>query len=168
MRKELAETPTLVMSPARLNSMDVLRSPRSARRPSLSNVPEEEGAFAIGEDDESDEEGDPKLTPAPSTRQSTELSRAPSIAESVEDAVPLQIRGMSEKARGKLPASQASFSRHNSNGSLSSLAITTTMSNGEIFEADEAWVRTSMDLVSRALTVLRFELGYRSYPYIRR
>ena len=121
----------------------MLKSPRSARQPSLSNVPEEEGAFAIGDDDDDDseEENDNKLTPAPSSRQSRDLSRAASIDQSVEDAVPLQVRGMSEKARGKLPASQNSFSRHSSNASLSSLAITTTLSNGA-FEPNEAWVIT--------------------------
>lgn len=140
LRKEMAEDASRFNSPVRMNSGDMIRSPRSAGRPSLSNVPEEDGAFAIGDDD-SDDEGNVKLTPAPSSRESTELSRAPSIAESIEDAVPLQVRGMSEKARGKLPAGQDSFSRHNSSASLASLALTNTMSNG-IFEPNEAWVCT--------------------------
>lgn len=39
---------------------------------------------------------------------------------SVDEPVPTQIRGMSEKARGKMPAGQLSFSRQSSTTSLSS------------------------------------------------
>jgi len=105
----------------------------------LSNVPEDGGNFAIGNDDDSDDETRP--IPTPSSRASEDISRRTSISESVDDAVPMQTRGLSEKARGKLPAHQLSFVRHNSNASLSSMAIASYRQNGS-FEPDAAWVGT--------------------------
>ncbi|OAA64427.1 hypothetical protein SPI_03074 [Niveomyces insectorum RCEF 264] len=126
------------------SSVDSLRSPATAAPPhprpppSLSDVPEDE-TFAIGgdeDDDEDDEEDDeanegnaaaadesdegdePRATPSQSSL-SENPSRASSII-SVEDAVPTQLRGMSEKARGKMPAGALSFSRQNSTTSLGS------------------------------------------------
>lgn len=76
----------------------------------------EDSTFAIGDDDDSDEDGN-HPTPSQSS-PSVRNSRAPSIASSsAEDAVPMQLRGMSEKARGKMPAG-ASFSRQSSTTSL--------------------------------------------------
>jgi len=110
-----------------------------ARASMLSNVPEDGGNFAIGNDDDSDDETRP--IPTPSSRASEDISRRTSISESVDDAVPMQTRGLSEKARGKLPAHQLSFVRHNSNASLSSMAIASYRQNGS-FEPDAAWVGT--------------------------
>ncbi|KAI9777248.1 MAG: hypothetical protein M1839_008978 [Geoglossum umbratile] len=81
--------------------------------PMLSNVPEEDGAFAIGDDDDSEDDQDHRPTPSQS-------SRTPSISSSIDDTVPLQLRGMSEKARGKMPAGTPTFSRQNSTTSLNS------------------------------------------------
>ncbi|KAJ9644431.1 hypothetical protein H2204_001783 [Knufia peltigerae] len=77
-----------------------------------------DGTFAIGDSDESDNEDAP--TPSQST-QSVRTSRTPSIASSsaVDDHVPVQLSGMSEKARGKMPAGALTFSRQNSTTSLS-------------------------------------------------
>ena len=79
-----------------------MRSPTSnhQRAPQLSDVPEEEGTFAIGDDEE--ESDDERPTPAAST-PIEQPSRASSVSSSVDDAVPTQLRGMSEKARGKMP-----------------------------------------------------------------
>ena len=101
---------------SRNSSIDSLRNLQSARSPSLSDVPEDT-AFAIGEDDDSD--NDTQITPPTSPRSSpsTRNSRAASIS-SVGEPLPQQIRGMSEKARGKMPAGQPSFSRQNSATSL--------------------------------------------------
>ncbi|CAK7263240.1 hypothetical protein SEPCBS119000_000396 [Sporothrix epigloea] len=79
--------------------------------------------FAIGDDEDDDDSGDddePRPTPS-QTSISDNASRASSIV-SVEDAVPTQVRGMSEKARGKMPAGAGpfNFSRHNSTTSLGS------------------------------------------------
>ncbi|KAK5120846.1 hypothetical protein LTR85_005913 [Meristemomyces frigidus] len=111
-----------VRSP-RNGSIDSLRSPVSVRSPQLGNVPEH-GAFAIGDDDE-DEPGDDMTS---SATFSAPLSASTSL---VDDAVPMQSRSMSEKARGKQPVGQGSFSRSTSrNTSTASLpALTTTPSN---------------------------------------
>lgn len=82
-------------------SVDSLRSPSTSHQRSLSDVPED-GAFAIGGDDEEDSDGEPRPTPTEST-PSKQASRASSVSSSVDDAVPTQLRGMSEKARGKMP-----------------------------------------------------------------
>lgn len=73
--------------------------PRGA--PALSNVPEED-TFAIGDDDDEDSDGEERATPAASP-PTDHPSRASSISSSIDDTVPTQLRGMSEKARGKMP-----------------------------------------------------------------
>lgn len=104
-RKEHGADP-LDLLEHRRGSVDSLRSPSSHQRaPALSNVPED-GTFAIGEDEDEDTDDDHRPTPAESTP--TEQSRASSISSSVDDAVPSQLRGMSEKARGKMPGKQFS------------------------------------------------------------
>lgn len=88
---------------SRRGSADSLRSPTSGhqRAPTLSDVPED-GTFAVGDDEDDDTDDDNQPTPAESTP--TEYpSRASSVSSSVDDAVPSQLRGMSEKARGKMP-----------------------------------------------------------------
>ena len=127
----------------RTNSIDSLRSPTAARTPTLGNVPEEDGAFAIGDDDDdSDEEADDLRTPD-ATRSRTHspsgASRSASIASSIDESVPLQLRGMSEKARGKRPVGQPAFSRQNSVTSLHSIAGPALASN-EFFTPSVPWV----------------------------
>ncbi|CAK7206035.1 hypothetical protein SEUCBS139899_008818 [Sporothrix eucalyptigena] len=115
---------------SRRSSVDSLRSPTSAHphgqhhargSQALSDVAEDE-TFAIGgdEDDEDSDDDEPRPTPSQSSI-SDNLSRASSVV-SVEDAVPTQVRGMSEKARGKMPAGAGpfNFSRQNSTTSLGS------------------------------------------------
>jgi hypothetical protein len=92
---------------SRRGSVESLRSPSSHQRaPALSNVPED-GTFAIGEDEDEDTDDDHRPTPAESTpaehSRASSMSRASSVSSSVDDAVPSQLRGMSEKARGKMP-----------------------------------------------------------------
>lgn len=82
-------------------SVDSIRSPSTGHHQSLSDVPED-GTFAIGGDEEDDSDGEPRPTPTEST-PSKQASRASSVSSSVDDAVPTQLRGMSEKARGKMP-----------------------------------------------------------------
>ncbi|KAL9089172.1 MAG: hypothetical protein Q9159_002643 [Coniocarpon cinnabarinum] len=140
-RKERLNDPATLSSPTR-GLGDNMRSPITARKPTLSDVPENEDAFAIGEDSESETEGqDLAEVPSRSSVHSDTPSRAASIASSVDDAVPTQLRGMSEKARGKLPAGHNSFSRNGSSTSLSSLAMTPSAPNGN-FEPTEAWVES--------------------------
>lgn len=131
------------------DSHDDSRSPAVAHRtPSLSQVPEEDGTFAIGDDSDSENENShltdsmtsPKLQqqPSPSLRG----SRAPSISSSVDDSVPTQLRGMSEKARGKMPMGQLTFSRQNSTTSLNSYGPS-VIAGGGGFAPTSAWVSGS-------------------------
>ena len=147
-RSEQASTAAGVRSPVRNASLDSARSPTSARSPQLGNVPEH-GAFAIGDDDDDGLEETEDLTG--STTFSVPLSASSSIAE---DAVPLQSRSMSEKARGKQPVGQGAFSRstsrNTSTASLPSL-ITAPTNNNNItttssvapFRPTHEWVRIS-------------------------
>lgn len=103
---------------ARASTMDNLASP--TRGGEMSPHPDTgiDASFAIGDSDDSDHEEPP--TPSQST-QSMRTSRTPSIASSSvpDDHVPIQLSGMSEKARGKMPAGAPTFSRQNSTISLS-------------------------------------------------
>ncbi|KAK2679520.1 Hid-1/Ecm30 [Fusarium oxysporum f. sp. vasinfectum] len=92
------------------SSVDSLRSPNSAQ-PRHSSLEE------VPED-------------APSRRSST---------PNVEDAVPTQLRGMSEKARGKMPAGVPSFSRQNSTTSLGGRSIS-GQSQAGAFEPTTHWI----------------------------
>ena len=140
-RKEILDGPEPSNSPTRTtrnSSIESIRSPQSSRAPSLSNVPEEGGTFAIGDDDDSDNE-DHELQPTPSqSSPSNHNSRSPSVSSSVDDAVPLQLRGMSEKARGKMPAGQSTFSRQNSMTSLSNHS-SAVLSTGTGFNPSAQW-----------------------------
>ncbi|EDN91786.1 hypothetical protein SS1G_07647 [Sclerotinia sclerotiorum 1980 UF-70] len=125
---------------SRRGSADSIRSPsiNHQRGPSaLSNVPEED-TFAIGDDDDEDSDGEGRPTPAAST-PTEHPSRASSISSSIDDTVPTQLRGMSEKARGKMPAGMPTFSRHNSTTSLSSYAV---FSSSGAFEPTSQWIET--------------------------
>lgn len=118
------------------SSLDSARSPPPvpSRTATLEEVPED-GAFAIGDDD-SDEEL--QSTPAPSTASENQ-SQASSAAANVDDAVPVQLRGMSEKARGKMPAGMRSFSRQNSATSLGAQS-SSGQTQGAAFEPTAPWL----------------------------
>jgi hypothetical protein len=103
-RKERASDPSdLSENQGRRGSADSIRSPSSShpRIPALSGVPEEDGTFAIGDDEDDEDDDDHQSTPAEST-PTEQPSRASSVSSGV-DEVPQQLRGMSEKARGKMP-----------------------------------------------------------------
>ncbi|TLS28138.1 hypothetical protein PpBr36_01989 [Pyricularia pennisetigena] len=112
-----------------INSPTTMPSRESLTQPSAPAANEEDSTFAIGDDDDSDDEARP--TPA----QSDVPSRSSSVASTTnrrgipqsldgdaEDALPTQLRGMSEKARGKMPAGY-SFSRQNSTTSLGGSSV---------------------------------------------
>ncbi|EEH05438.1 conserved hypothetical protein [Histoplasma capsulatum G186AR] len=126
-----------LLSPTVSHSGDDNRGSGAGRR-QLSHVPED-GAFAIGDDDSDEEEQEPQNTPSQSP--SRENSRAPSVASATDDSVPLQLRGMSEKARGKMPAGQVTFSRQNSTTSLSSYTPTIPTSSGG-FAPTSSWIES--------------------------
>ena len=145
-QKNAANGTDAAHSPARRSrnsSIDSVRSPQIARTPTLSNVPEEGGAFAIGDDEDSDEDENREMLPTPSqSSPSNPHSRTPSVASSTDEPLPTQLRGMSEKARGKMPASQLSFSRQNSTTSLNVHAAA-IMSPNHGFDPTAEWVRSS-------------------------
>ena len=117
-RKEILNATEGVTSPTRSGSAE--NSPRHnppSRQGSLSDVPED-GTFAVGGSDDDSDNDMLQHTPAQSSA-SVRNSRTSSFS-SADDNVPTQLRGMSEKARGKLPANATSFSRHNSTTSLGS------------------------------------------------
>lgn len=127
----------LTTSPTLSHSEEDLHAPSGARSP-LTRIPEENSAFAIGDDD-SDDEAAEGGQPTPSqSSPSAQTSRRPSFASTV-DETNSQIRGISEKARGKLPAGRPSFSRQNSMTSQTSMsALFSATSTG--FTPTVAWV----------------------------
>lgn len=150
----------------RTNSIDSIRSPIVSRTPTLGNVPEENSAFAIGDDDDSDaEEPHSTITPQSPTQSPSGASRSESIASSIDDSVPLQLRGMSEKARGKMPVGQPAFSRQNSITSLSSMA-TPALATNEFFTPSASWVGSSCLLMHLANHCRSSRVGYQSSHFI--
>lgn len=105
------------------------------RPPAMQNAPDE-SAFTIGnDDDDSDDEhfaATQQLTP------SGDHSRASSIASEASDALPTQVRRMSEKARGKMPVRSPAFSRQNS---MTSIGGSNTNGNGN-FEPTPQWIES--------------------------
>ena len=141
-RKEQAAGHDALESISTRSSVDSLRSPVTAhpRTPMLGDVAEEDdGTFAIG-DDEDDSDGEERPTPAASS-PSENPSRASSVAGQAEDEVPRQLRGMSEKARGKMPAGARAFSRQNSTTSLSSPTSASQPQFGG-FEPSAHWIES--------------------------
>lgn len=121
------------------SSVDSTRSQHAAattKAPSLDDVPED-GAFAIGgSDDDSDEDSQPAAVQ--STASATQ-SQSSSGANVNDDAVPIQLRGMSEKARGKMPIGAQSFSRQNSTTSLGDQSSSSHQQSGS-FEPSSQWI----------------------------
>lgn len=120
--------------------MDSNQSPTTARHhsPTPRDMPEEENTFAIGDDDDDDHETDDEHATTPSYSTPTDQpSRASSVASGVDNTVPTQLRGMSEKARGKRPAGTPTFSRQNSTTSLGG----PTQNNGQ-FEPSTQWIES--------------------------
>lgn len=122
--------------------MESVRSPAApaSRAPTLGDVPEEDGTFAIGDDeDDSDDDDDDEARPTPAASSPSENpSVASSVASPAEDDVPRQLQGMSEKARGKLPAGVQTFSRQNSTASLGSPVPGQSQPGG--FEPSAQWI----------------------------
>jgi High-temperature-induced dauer-formation protein len=119
-RKEILSAGQSPDSPTAATPTESTFSP-TARTPTLTHIPEADGPFTIGDSDDSDDEATLAPTPSQSSTSGPTDSGTPSRSSSIDAAaVPLQLRGMSEKARGKMPAGQPSFSRQNSSTSLTS------------------------------------------------
>lgn len=99
---------------------------------------EEDGTFAIGDDGDDEDDSDDEARPTPAASSPTNPSAASSVASAADDDVPRQLQGMSEKARGKMPAGAASFSRQNSTASLASPVAAQPQSG--FFEPSAHWI----------------------------
>lgn len=121
------------------SSVESIRSPTGplSRAPTLDDVQEEDGTFAVGDDDEDDSDDEARPTPAASS-PSDHRSAASSVASPADDDLPRQLEGMSEKARGKMPAGARNFSRQNSTASLSSAVPGQSQSGA--FEPTAQWI----------------------------
>ncbi|KIV92296.1 hypothetical protein PV10_06748 [Exophiala mesophila] len=148
---------------SRSPTADTITSPTGGNSTS-SGADGVDDSFVIGDSDESDD--DDKLpTPSQSTR-SPRNSRTPSLASSsaaAEDHVPVQLVGMSEKARGKMPAGAPTFSRQNSTTSLSA---TSSYGSRGIFTPTAEWLETWLpDLpLHTVLTVIKVLSAHPSAP----
>ncbi|PKS07941.1 hypothetical protein jhhlp_006553 [Lomentospora prolificans] len=127
------------------SSIDSIRSHPTSHpmSPAVSDVPEESDAFAIGDDDDDSDDDDHRPTPAQSTTSENPPSQASSAVD-VHDAVPTQLRGMSEKARGKMPAGIPTFSRQNSTTSLDARhgSASAPQVDGTGFEPTTQWIES--------------------------
>jgi hypothetical protein len=122
------------------SSLESVASPTSLVRSSSIDEATTDGAFAIGDDDD-DEDSDDEHEPTPAPSTSSDNPSQGSSAVNAEDAVPTQLRGMSEKARGKLPAGMRSFSRQNSTTSLGGHSMSNQNHTGA-FEPTAQWIDT--------------------------
>lgn len=108
------------------------------QRPSVEDAAPN-NAFSIGDDSDDDSDDDDVGRRSSLVSPTTESHRS-----SVDEAVPVQLRGLSEKARGKLPA--GAFTRTSTSTSLvTNLATLGPASppNGQNFTPSEHWVYKS-------------------------
>lgn len=153
-RKDAGES-IRISGAARNSSVDSARSQGFGRSPSLGNVPED-STFTIGDDD--DEDGLESTTDSHDSRPVSASNSA------VEDALPLQSRSMSEKARGKQPIGQGNFSRSTSrNNSTTSLpSLTTVPSHSQQFTPTLQWVCLTCTISKRLRKSKHADTRYRS------
>ncbi|EPS37691.1 hypothetical protein H072_8558 [Dactylellina haptotyla CBS 200.50] len=116
--------------------------------PNTPMTPADPETFTIGDSDDSD--GESMARRRSSTMASSAMATPTSTAfessraNSIDDAVPIQLRGMSEKARGKLPVGQ--LSRQNSTMSIGSTTSMAFNSAGEFVPSPE-WIETWLPLL---------------------
>ncbi|ROT39254.1 hypothetical protein SODALDRAFT_339660 [Sodiomyces alkalinus F11] len=130
------------------SSVDSLRSPTTSyshhHASSGHESEQQDDTFAIGDDeDDSDDDDHHHHQPTPAQSSTSEtMSRASSRGSHAEDALPTQVPGMSEKARGKMPAGVGTFSRQNSTTSLGGYAGSTSQSQSGAFEPTPQWIES--------------------------
>ncbi|KAI9726030.1 MAG: hypothetical protein M1828_002038 [Chrysothrix sp. TS-e1954] len=134
-RKEQAESNSISSGVHRGN--ESVHSPRASN---LASISEQRDAFAIGGDDSDDEQDNTDdHTPSRTSFQSETNSRLGSSADGAEEVLPTQLRGMSQRARGKMPASHPPFSRQSSSANLNSPSLASPSPYGG-FEPSVAWM----------------------------
>lgn len=139
---------------------DSARSPPAMPSRVASIATPEDDTFAIGDsDDDSDEDQQP--TPAQSTTSENQSQESPDPNTNTDSAVPTQLRGMSEKARGKLPAGARPFTRQNSAASLGAQSSASKNNNGS-FEPSAAWIDSWLPELPlhSILTVIQHSSGF--------
>jgi len=93
--------------------------------------------FAIGDSDDEEGENQGSRTDRRQSQGSNSRSPTESRGASIDETLPIQLRGISEKARGKLPV--GTLSRQNSVLSISSQASNTAHPPGQ-FSPTPEWV----------------------------
>ena len=135
-------------------SMSEMQRPSGRHAQEVPTTPMTPSHFEIGGDSDSEDEDNKPASPSEARKspprgeespQSPSVASPPSSETEVENAVPQQMRGMSEKARGKLP--EGSFRRQGSTTSLGSHAsvASTPTAGGFGFIPSDAWVRSQID-----------------------
>ncbi|KAF3935277.1 hypothetical protein ABW19_dt0204722 [Dactylella cylindrospora] len=123
-------------------------SPRAMSRSNTtttqsSDAPADPETFTIGDSDDSDDDSPPQsrssamMTPSSTTFESR--------GNSIDETVPIQLRGMSEKARGKLPMGQ--LSRQNSALSVASHSSSMAYNSAGEFVPSPEWIETWLPLL---------------------
>ncbi|TGZ84459.1 hypothetical protein EX30DRAFT_313048 [Ascodesmis nigricans] len=146
-------------------SISIDRAASNLPTPRRSEEPLSPGVFELGDEDDEDDDAavqsqkvskipeSPRQAQSQPSRISTEedatIVTSPVREHDPEDAVPLQLRGMSEKARGKLPAS--AFQRQGSTTTLASHHSTASAAHGIYgpggFEPTPEWIETWLPLL---------------------
>ncbi|KAK4219322.1 high-temperature-induced dauer-formation protein-domain-containing protein [Rhypophila decipiens] len=145
-RKEAGGSQDPLESHSTRTSVESLRSPTTPLSRSSTfgeGAEEQHDMFAVGNDDDDDSDDEERPTPAASS-PSENPSRSSSATG--EDDVPRQLRGMSEKARGKMPAGTGRFSRQNSTTSLGGNLVSggqqSQSPGGGYFEPSAHWIES--------------------------
>ncbi|KAK6347142.1 hypothetical protein TWF696_007221 [Orbilia brochopaga] len=115
---------------------------RSTPDPAL---PADPDTFQIGDSDDSETEGTVRTTRSSSAVMTPTSTTFESRGNSIDDSMPIQLRGMSEKARGKLPMGQ--LSRQNSAMSISSHSSAMAYNSAGEFVPSPEWIETWLPLL---------------------
>ncbi|KAF3280859.1 hypothetical protein TWF970_002539 [Orbilia oligospora] len=112
--------------------------------PDTPGLPADPETFQIGDSDDSDDDTTSTQRRSSAVMTPTSTAFESSRGNSIDDAVPIQLRGMSEKARGKLPVGQ--LSRQNSVISIGSQNGVAYNAAGEFAPSPE-WIETWLPLL---------------------
>ncbi|EWC43393.1 hypothetical protein DRE_07692 [Drechslerella stenobrocha 248] len=132
-----------IMQPLESPSLSRSNTARSVTD-SASAAPADPDTFTIGDSDDSDAESTPR-TNRSSVAMTPTSTTFESRGNSIDDAVPIQLRGMSEKARGKLPMGQ--LSRQNSALSIASHSSSMAYNPAGEFAPSPEWIETWLPLL---------------------
>jgi hypothetical protein len=158
-RKETAANSTTTITPTRGNSVDSQRDDGGTRTSGIGHV-RNESAFTIGDDEDSDEEGS-RTTQSNLEQVGSNTDPFTGSMSSIDETVPIQLNGMSEKARGKMPVGQSQFSRNNSSAGLQGFNRGTATQNGA-FAPNSEWVSEVAESERTQTDSRRSKVGWQS------